>query len=363
MQGGVEDVGETLSQLKVAMGKSLFRHAVANSKVVDLKEAFASPVVELGLIKRFFCKSEEDLQLFLGGSKLHKTVSRCRGLVCWLTWVYQDLNPERYATIWNHMEKKRYHTGNLKATSKFRLSEQVTVDMFIHLRDQVPRAYLKSTGITPFFTRAAFLEDRSLCEFLRSKLEDDNEDTDNDKNTKKRLRACTTTFTGKHQTHEQYLCDLYDDPKEALKLAKRLITSLGFRVESLERRRYNSQGARKRTQVVQIPSDILALTFTLKPKFSLPILELLPTLLGTANLADIDKEWVRDSVKAYNEECANANEMGRQIHCESEGNVRSAGVISSRVREANAERSLGGHTTTNRVEDQHVSAARDLLHL
>jgi hypothetical protein len=93
------------------------------------------------------------------------------------------------------------------------------------------------------------------------------------------------------------------------------------------------------------------------------LVELLPTLLGTANLSKIDKEWVRESIEAYNEECATANKAGLQIHCESEGNVRSAGVISARVREANVERAVGGNTTSSRGEDDHVAAARLILNL
>jgi hypothetical protein len=97
--------------------------------------------------------------------------------------------------------------------------------------------------------------------------------------------------------------------------------------------------------------------------FSQQLVELLHTLLGTANLSNIDKEWVRESIEAYNEECATADEAGLQIHCESEGNVRSAGVISARVREANEERTVGGNTTISRGEDDRVAAARLILNL
>jgi hypothetical protein len=371
VRGDVEDVGETLEQLEAASGMSLFRHSLVEAKVVQLTDAFTSPKVALGLIKRLFCKnSEEECKSFLGSRKLSITVNRCRSLVCWLSWVYRDLNPERCNSMWNVMEKKRYHTGNLQATARYRLSEHITRDMFIHLNSEAPRGYLRDTGMTPFFTGASVIEDRSLCEFLRLKLEENTENTENSENSenekkhKANLRSCVMTLAGKSTSHHEYINDLYDQPKEALKFAKLLIKSLGMVLKTTDKRIIHGTGdERRRKQEMQIPKDILALALALKKQFSQQLVELLPTLLGTANLSNIDKEWVRESIEAYNEECATAGEAGLQIHCESEGNVRSAGVISARVHEANAEWAVGGNTTTSRHQDECVAAARAILHL
>jgi hypothetical protein len=241
------------------------------------------------------------------------------------------------------MEKKRYHKGNLQATARYRLSEHITRDMFIHLHGEAPRGYLRDTGITPFFTGATVIEDRSLCEFLRSKLEENTENSENEKKHKANLRSCVMTFAGKSTSHHEYINDLYDQPKEALKFAKLLIKSLGMVLKTSDKRiTYGTGDERRRKQEMKIPGDILALALALKKKFSQQLVELLPTLLGTAKLSNIDKEWVRESIEAYNEECATADKAGLQIHCESEGNVRSAGVISASVREANVERAGAG---------------------
>lgn len=178
MQRDVEDVGETLSQLEVASEMSLFRHAVAEKKVTDLSDAFTSSAVALWLIRCMWRLLEPEVKTTLGGKRVSALVKRCRDLVCWIMWVYQDLNPEKVQTMWNHMEKKRYSTSNLRATARYRLGQGLIQDMLIHLQEDGPRpSYLKSTGITPFFTGAAILEDSSLCEFLKCKLDPCQNDT------------------------------------------------------------------------------------------------------------------------------------------------------------------------------------------
>jgi hypothetical protein len=339
----------------------LFRHSVAETKAKELKDAFTSPSVAIKLIRDMFKLSESELKIWLGGSKLPKLVGRCRYLVCWLTWVYRDLNPERVLNMWNHMEKKRYSTGNLKATARYRLGEELTKDMLIHLRDDGPKpGYLKRTGMTPFFTGAQIVEDSSLCDFFKCKLEPTESDTEEVRQRKKLLVTCVLTVSEKHQGGHDYLSGLFEDTKEALKFAKSLVKSIGIDVHSSERRVPGGAG-RKRLQVVVQPEGVLALALALKDKFRKPLLEILPTLLGTSNLSILDKEWVQDSVTAHNEACEAANERELEIILDGCGVI--IGVIASRVREANAERAFGGGTAATTGNDEEVRTARTLIGL
>jgi hypothetical protein len=61
---------------------------------------------------------------------------------------------------------------------------------------------------------------------------------------------------------------------------------------------------RKQVQEVKVPEDILFLVLGLWLALVQPLLQLLfPYLLGTANMSNLDKHWVRNSIQKYNKVC------------------------------------------------------------
>jgi hypothetical protein len=120
---------------------------------------------------------------------------------------------------------------------------------------------------------------------------------------------------------------LFHDQKEAVKLAKQLVKSLGLEVKSSDKRMQIGD-FRKRLQLVLQPEDILALALALRDNFRKPLLEILPNLLGTNNLSNLDKEWVRASVRAYNKECEALERPELKITL---GGGAGIGVVSWRV--------------------------------
>jgi hypothetical protein len=119
-------------------------------------------------------------------------------------------------------------------------------------------------------------------------------------------------------------------------------------------------GVQKRIQEVLIPEDVLALALALKDNFRKPLLEILPSMLGTNNLSNLDKDWVRASVRVYNEECEASERPELKITL---GGDASIGVVSRRVRETNAERASGVSTGTTGEDHDREVAARTILEM
>ena len=292
---------------------------------------------------------------WLGGGNLHGKVSRVRDLICWLSWVYKDLDRERAQTMWNLMSAKPYSSGSLKATAKWQLCEQITKDMLIHVGRDTPKpAYLHTTGITPFFTGAQIIEDTSLCVFFRDRLEPVEGDSDYDKKQKELLRKCVATFVNKHQSCHDFIVCLCDDTKAALTFAKRLVKSVGIQMISTEKR-VQMGDARKRIQEVVPPAGIMALAFAMKDTWRNRLLEILPTMMGGPNLSELDKIWIGQSLDTYNEAAVLTDKPELQISLACR--PVSVGVIAQRVREANVERAVGGGNVVQQGEDERVAQA------
>jgi hypothetical protein len=348
VQGDLDDVGATLSQLEVSSGIVMLRQAASDKKVTELKDAFKSTKVALALLKNMY-PGVKDYTAFLGGPRLPKLIRRCRCLAVWLSWVYSALSKEQTLSPWRHLETKRYS----------RLSEHLVRDMLTGDDDGISRGYLISNGTTPFFTGASFVEDASLCDFFRIRLHDCTGDDEHMRDFKKELRSCVLLFTGNHNPCQTYLTELYENPNTALKFAKQMVKSIGLDVTSSDKR-VRIDGERKRVQIVKTPEELLAMTFGLKFKFSNPLLELLPSLLGTQNLSRCDQNWVKQSVRLYNEQCSMFGEEEILInHAD-----RVIGVIPDRVAEAIMERNIvpRGFSMDEEEEDGGtVVAARVML--
>ena len=144
-----------------------------------------------------------------------------------------------------------------------------------------------------------------MCPFLKSQLEEEENDDICIKRHKSILRACVKALMNYHRKDGSDLRKMYTDPKEAHKFIKAVLNRIGLSLRATNRR---VSGSNKRKSFICSPHVELTLIFGLK-KFSNAIKDLVQLLLISQNIDDEDKEWIKDSINVYNEMCNNC-------HCE-----------------------------------------------
>lgn len=195
-------------------------------------------------------------------------------------------------------DNKRYATTNsLKRGAHLRLMTDVLQNVLSMHTTPRPQ-YLLCPGSTPFFHGVEVVADSSLCEHLKQAFEPtDDDDDDYTKKQKKELRSCYRTFAGAHQSTDALLVQLYRDPKDAMMFLKKALKSCGLSLKGSPRK-VTIDGKRLYVMMSSTPIEDLALMIDLhKAKY---VVDLLPQLLYTGNLSDVDKAWVGDGVELYN---------------------------------------------------------------
>ena len=130
------------------------------------------------------------------------------------------------------------------------------------------------------------------------------------------LRSCAKTLMGKHDSSDQHLACLYKDQDKANQFVKKMINSIGIKLTTMSKR-IGPSNNRKRNNVVSVSVYDVALLFAMKGRIRESAMALMPYQLcdKSLKLSSLDKEWVKNSIKIYNDACS-------YVGCEEKNRIR-----------------------------------------
>jgi hypothetical protein len=333
----IEDNNDDLDE---SDGMVLYRSLAAMEQEEKFKEVFRLPEVARCLLEHHGTESTEEFQQLLATpSKLMNVFGNVNRLVLWLTYVYRALNQSRNLDLWQRLEGRRYRESSLTQTAVFELAIAILCPMLLWSSHERP-TYLWGFGSTPFFSGLMVIQHSSMCIRLKSILEGNQHDSQSVMAGKKKLRSHVSTFLKINDANDSQLTNLYNNPKKAFFFIKKLLAGLGIDLTRTDRRPVvedNGEEKQPRIYLVKNPVNSLSLALAMKHKLRNPLLELLPTLMGTENLSYGDKAWISDSIGCYNQVCDALSVPQEKYHNHwSRRDVR-IGVIPARIEESRHE--------------------------
>jgi hypothetical protein len=300
VEGEVDEVGSTLSQVEVGAGMAIYRAGGASDVLDSLKTSFINEKLFLGLLHK---KQPDDTRCRkVIGSKnaVAKLAVSARQLAAWVCYYFRSLGDEEIASVWIHLACKRYSTGVLYFTARLQLGQELLPRILAPLPGEPQLGYLKQRGSMPFFNGAVCVPDMSLCAFLKKELEPVPGDSTMQKKRKKDFGACCRVVLGDHKGTHVGQVKLYTDPSAAHSFVKKILDGLGLSLRTT-RKRVNVGGEQVGSFHMDTSIWDVAMMFVLKKDTRDRVLMLLPLIMTSGNLNVFDREWVSDALVKYNE--------------------------------------------------------------
>ena len=345
-----DDVSTVLSQVEVGSAINMYRHADREEQVASIEMAYKNSALATELLK-----GVEEGKPLGAKKKLTEVTNRARKLCNWLTWVYRGITREQNKSMWVHMERRKYNTGNLKVTASLRLGEYLLHDLLSETDQSKKLDYVIAAGSTPFFTGARVVKDLSLCHFLKSRLQVQQGDKQEILEEKRIMNVCLRTILNCHDSRNTKDIDMYKDleteegKKKAIDsahmLVKRLLTNIGLKLRCSNKRK---PGSSSRIHCMETPPIDFAIALALSNPYQEHMMELLVEILYTDNLSGIDTEFVEDAIQEYNKA---ATVVGTDtIKVENRPRDTIQPVIARRLAERHTE--LAAHATRDPVSER-----------
>ena len=104
----------------------------------------------------------------------------------------------------------------------------------------------------------------------------------------------------KHNVSDSYLRALYSDKQKAHRFVKALFGTIGINLRTTKKRVYVG-GSRQYVCNLEFTSYDFTLMLCQKKKYADKLFSLMPALLHSDNLSDLDKDFVKEGVDLFNE--------------------------------------------------------------
>jgi Origin of replication binding protein len=237
-------------------------------------------------------------------------VSQANGFICWLTYIYGYLVPDRLTMMYSNWNERRCDSAMMSRVSHFILAKEVLFPLFSVTEEEKRVSYLQVGACMPFMTGAEFVIDDNFVTRVREKFDVNVQDDDATKEIKELRRNAYMVLMHKCERTEACFGRLYDyngvlnkqNRHNMMSFIKTVFKKIGLKVASTGKKRM-VQSERRYIYVIQPPRLTFLTALCLKKSSKDRLLELLPILINTDNTSQHDKEWINDCIREYEQAC------------------------------------------------------------